>query len=121
MSDVQLIDFIRRSIRSVWALELLLLLRREPVRAWSAGELIGELRASEGVVHGVLAGFETDGLVAREGKDRFRFAPVVACVDELCDALADAYRERPFSVISAITSSDAQAASLAEAFRLRKD
>jgi len=118
-ADVRLLDFTRRSIRSVWALELLLLIRRPPLRAWSMGELVGELRASEAVVGGVLTGFERDGLIAREPGGGVRFAPGRSCIDELCDALAEAYRQRPLSVINAIMRPDDQIASLAEAFRFR--
>lgn len=117
---MQIVEFIRRSIRSIWALELLLVIRREPLRLWSANELVGELRASEAVVSGVLAGFEQDGLVAREGPNRFRFAPAMKQLDELCDALADAYRQRPVAVINAISAPDDRLAALANAFRLNE-
>jgi hypothetical protein len=37
VADVRLLDFARRSVRSVWALELLLLIGRQ-LRGWSTGE-----------------------------------------------------------------------------------
>jgi hypothetical protein len=120
---MQLLQFIRRSIRSVWALELLLALRQHPRRAWSMPELVGQLRASESVVTGVLVGFEQEGLVAREPGGpggSVRFAASAASLDQLCDALAEAYRERPLTVIKAITSPDSQLEGLAEAFQFRK-
>ena len=116
---MQLIDFIRRNIRSVWALEVLLALRRPPLRAWSLPELVVELRASDAVVVGVVDAFERQGLVARAPDGAVSLA-AVSCLDQLCDALADAYKERPFTVISAITCTDEQLASLADAFQLRK-
>jgi DNA-binding IclR family transcriptional regulator len=115
----ELLRFIRRSVRSVWALELLLLIRRPPLHAWSSAELVGELRASDSVVDQVLAGFESDGLVARVGEGRFRFAAEIARIDELCDALAEAYRERPHAIIQAITAPDENLAAFADAFRLK--
>lgn len=118
VTEPRLLEFIRRNIRSVWALELLLLLRRAPPRAWSTGELIAELRASEGVVNTVLASFE-QGLICHEAGGRVRLGEGIGCVDELCDVLAEAYRERPFSVIGAISSQDDQLASFADAFRLK--
>lgn len=118
VADLDLVAFIRRSIPSVWALEVLLLLRRAPPRAWSTGELVGELRASDAVVLGVLAGFQRDGLVARGEDGRFQFAPAVEMIEQVTLALAEAYAERPVAVINAIVSSDAQLQTLADAFRL---
>jgi len=118
VADVDLLAFIRRSVPSVWALDVLLLVRRPPTRSWSMGELVGELRASDAVVSGVLASFQRDGLVVKDGCDQFRFAPTADLLEDLTDALADAYAERPFAVISAIVSTEEKLQSLAEAFRL---
>jgi hypothetical protein len=118
VSDLALLGFIRQSIPSVWALRMLLLLRGTPARAWSTGELIGELRASKAVVSGVLAGFERDGLIAIEPDLGVRFAPQLQHIDALCDALADTYRDRPVAVVNAIKSNK-ELAELAEAFRLK--
>ena len=120
VADVDLVAFIRRSIPSVWALEALLLVRSSPGRSWSAGELVGELRASDAVVFGVLDGFQRDGLI-RKGEDgRFRFAPAADALDELATALAEAYAERPVAVIRAIASTDAKLQDLADAFRFSR-
>jgi hypothetical protein len=118
VADLDLLAFIRRSIPSVWALDVLLLVRRDPPRSWSAGELVGELRASDAVVLGVLAAFQRDGLVARSEDGRFRFAPAAELLEELTDALAQAYAERPVAVINAIVSTDTKLQDLADAFRL---
>jgi hypothetical protein len=120
-ADLRLLEFTKRSVRSVWALELLLLIRGQRSRTWSMRELVGELRASEAVVTGVLSGFERDGLVARDARGAVRFAPEEYCIDQLCDALAEAYRERPLAVINVITRPDDQIESLAEAFRFRDE
>ena len=116
--DVRLLDFIRRSIPSVWALELLLVIRHSPLRLWSSAELVSELRASDAVVGGVLAGFEAGGLVQSSLDGRVRFAPNSE-LDELCDALAEAYRERPVAVLAAISAPEDRLAELAQAFRLK--
>jgi hypothetical protein len=120
VNNTQLLEFIRRNVRSVWALELLLMLREQPRRAWSMSELVGQLRASHAVVTGVLVGFEQGGLVAREPGGAVRFAAGAARLDHLCDALAEAYRERPMTVIKSITVADTQIEGLAEAFQFRK-
>lgn len=118
VADVDLVAFIRRSIPSVWALDILLLVRRQPARSWSAGELVGELRASDAVVLGVLDGLQRDGLVVKGEDGRFRFAPAADLLEELTVALAEAYAERPVAVINAIVSTDAKLQLLADAFRL---
>ena len=119
VGDLDLVAFIRRSIPSVWALDVLLLVRRAPLRSWSAGELVGELRASDAVVLGVLDGLEREGLVARGEDGRVRFAPAAALLEDLTVALAEAYAERPVAVINAIVSTDAKLQTLADAFRLK--
>jgi hypothetical protein len=119
VTELDLLGFIRRSVPSVWALEVLLLIRQPSPRGWSAGELVGELRASDAVVTGALASLQREGLVS-EGEDgRFRFAPAADLLEDLTAALAEAYAERPVAVINAIVSADDQLQSLADAFRLR--
>ena len=118
VADVDLVAFIRRSIPSIWALDVLLLLRRPPAHSWSARELVGELRASDAAVLGVLDGLQRDGLVARGEDGRFRFAPAAETLEELTAALAEAYAERPLAVINAIVATDAKLQTLADAFRL---
>jgi hypothetical protein len=118
VTDLDLLAFIRRSIPSVWALDTLLLVRQPPPRSWSVAELVGELRASEAVVTGVLAGLERDGLVTTGQDGRVCFAPAAELLETLTIALADAYAERPVAVISAIASTDTKLKTLAAAFRL---
>ena len=69
-----LFRFIGSSFRSVWALELLLLVRLDR-RVWSRRELISTLRASELVVNKVLDELVAAGLVSAEG-DGARYLPV---------------------------------------------
>ena len=66
--------FIESAVPSVWALETLLLLRREPGRAWPAERLVAELRANLTLVGDCLSGLERAGLVLRES-EAFRIAP----------------------------------------------
>lgn len=120
VADLDLLRFIRRSIPSVWTMDVLLLVRRPPLRSWSAGELVGELRASDTVVTAALAGLQREGLVASGEDGRFRFAPVAAVLEDLTTALAEAYAERPVTVINAIVSNETQLQALADAFRLNE-
>jgi hypothetical protein len=119
--DHDLLRFIREHIGSVWALELLLLLRRDPERAWTPGELVNELRASTSLVSDNLARFERSGLVLDDDNGRFRFAPAHPSLADMCDRLEAAYRERSVQVINAIVAPPDKLQRLADAFRIRKD
>lgn len=116
-ADPDFIAFLREHVRSVWAVELLLVLRRDPDRCWAPAELVRELRASQSLVADNLQRFLTSGLVAPE-VDCYRYAPASPVLDELCARLESAYRERPVAVINLIARPDALQ-SLADAFKFR--
>jgi hypothetical protein len=114
-----LLAFIRTSISSVWALELLLLLKRED-RAWTDEALVKELRASDALVADGLAVFETSGLVRRDGGGSFIYDPASPVLRALADELEKTYRERPVSVVRAIVSlPNDKLQNFADAFRFR--
>lgn len=119
LSD-ELFRFIGSSFRSVWALELLLLLKREP-RVWSKGELISTLRASELVVNKAIDELVAAGLISVEG-DGASYLPVSEDVAKNVKHVEKVYSARPDAVRRAIVSSSASGATaFADAFRLRKD
>jgi hypothetical protein len=115
----ELAVFLREQIRSVWGLELILLLRRTADRCWAVAELVGELRASQSLVADNLANFERNGLVIHEADDRYRFAVASPAMDQLVEQMARAYQERPVSVINMIARPPDPLQSLANAFKLR--
>lgn len=99
----ELVLFIREHLPSVWALELLLLMRGAPARPWSRDELVSELRASEAVVSSCLEALQAGRLAADTDDGGYRYAaegPAAA----LCDELFRSYRERPVAVIAAISA-----------------
>ncbi|HYX46871.1 MAG TPA: hypothetical protein VE820_08640 [Sphingomicrobium sp.] len=119
-STDDILRFVASSFRSVWALELLLLLKSER-RAWSHDDLDSTMRASEVVVARALTSLEAAGLVTLvDGRAEYR--PVndeLAAMVEEAEAL---YAKRPDAVRRAIVSAASTGASaFAEAFRLRKD
>jgi hypothetical protein len=116
-TDSDFASFLKEHIRSVWAVELLLLLRRDPARCWAPAELVRELRASSSLVADNLHRFLASGLVAPEA-DCYRYAPASPVLDELCAKLESAYRERPVAVINMIAR-PAPLQSLADAFKFR--
>ncbi|NBW16004.1 MAG: hypothetical protein EBR82_49270 [Caulobacteraceae bacterium] len=112
-----LISFIDATIPSVWALDLMILMRSEPQRAWSSGALVNALRASDQIVTDSLKSLERAGVVAPEGKD-WRYAPPPT-VDALCAAIEATYRDRPVTVVNAIIRRrTGPLATFANAFRL---
>lgn len=119
LSD-ELFRFIGSSFRSVWALELLLLLKREP-RPWSRDELISTLRASELVVNKALDELVAAGLISLDG-DGARYMPVSDDIAKNVKQVEKVYSARPDAVRRAIVSASASGATaFADAFRLRKD
>jgi len=119
--DEDLLSFIRSSVRSVWALELLLLLRRQSEREWASADLVRELRANERLVSDVLAGFETGGLVARSDAG-VRYAPASSVMRDLADRLAAAHAATPVAVVRAIMTAPKETLQIfADAFRFRND
>ena len=110
----------REHLRSVWALELLLVLRRDSERCWTAAELVRELRASTGLVNDNLLLFERGGLAVRDEQGGFRYRPAAPALVALCDRLEAAYRERPVAIVNLIAAPRDPLQSLADAFRFRR-
>ena len=117
----ELAAFVREHVRSVWAVELLLLLRRDPERGWAPADLVRELRASTLLVNDNLQRFERSGLAVREEGDQWRDAPAAPVLDELAGRLEAAYRERPITVINLIATPPDPVQGLADAFKFRGD
>ena len=120
-SDLDLAAFVREHVRSVWALELLLALKRDPGRCWMVDELVRDMRASTTLVNTNLQGFERSGLAVRDDSGCYRYAPASPMLDELAGDLEQAYRERPVATINLIAKPGDALQSLADAFKFRGD
>ncbi|HWC56456.1 MAG TPA: hypothetical protein VG434_05750 [Sphingomicrobium sp.] len=119
-AEHDLFQFIASSFRSVWALELLLVLKREP-RAWRHAELVKTMRASELVVSKALDSLLAAGLASLEGEGA-RYMPVNEEVAAYVERTEKLYATRPDAVRRAIVStSTGGLTAFADAFRLRKD
>lgn len=120
MLQPDLLSFVQGSIRSVWELELLLLLRKQPERVFARDELVRELRATPALIGRCVEQLQSAGLLACEGAG-CRYAPASPALQALCDELETAYRERPVALIAAIVSSpDERLKNFADAFRLKE-
>jgi predicted transcriptional regulator len=119
-SEDDVLRFVAASFPSVWALELLLALKRER-RPWSREELVATLRASELVVSRALEALAAAGLASFEDGGAI-YLPVNADVDRLVEQVEQTYRTRPNAVRRAIIAASAcSATAFADAFKLRRD
>ena len=104
----------------MWALELLLILKRER-RTWSHDELVSTMRASELVVSKAVDALVAAGLASVEGEG-VTYMPINDEVGNCVDQLESLYAVRPDAVRRAIVSATSSGASaFADAFKLRKD
>ena len=119
-SEDDVLRFVAASFPSVWALELLLALKRER-RPWSREGLVATLRASELVVSRALEALAAAGLASFEDGGAI-YLPVNADVDRLVEQVEQTYRTRPNAVRRAIIAASASSATaFADAFKLRRD
>ena len=119
-SDEDVLRFIAASFPSVWALELLLVLKSDR-RVWEQEELVATLRASELVVSKALDALVIAGLAIIEGRGS-AYLPVNRDVEACVGLVEEMYRTRPNSVRRVIVSTGTSSASaFADAFKLRRD
>lgn len=120
-SSEEISRFISASFRSVWSLELLLLLKAKP-GYHHRDELVSHLRASELIVEQAVNSLVAAGLVGVDESDGAAYMPVSPDVARMVDQTADLYIRKPDAVRRMIVSSSAPGLSaFADAFRLRKD
>jgi hypothetical protein len=118
--DAQLLALIRTAIRSVWALELLLLMKSQPDRVWAKTALVHELRASATLVQDNLVLLAAAGLI-REEPEGFIYGPANAALEQSAHDLEAAYRQRPVAVVNLIVGVSADnVQGFADAFRFRR-
>jgi hypothetical protein len=121
VKEADILDFVRSSIGSVWALEMLLLVGGRPERAWQADELVRELRSSPAAVAGAALLLERAGLVARDGEQGCRYQPASPELDHIGELVRKIYAAKPATVIGAIfESSDDKLRAFAQAFRFKE-
>jgi len=114
------LDFAGALFRSVWALELLLALKRRE-RSWQAADIIKELRGSRVVVTESLNNLITAGLVIRHDDGGYRYRTGSGSADEMVSELERLYTEKPTVVVRKIvTSPSAKLQILSDAFRIKE-
>lgn len=115
-------DLLDKHFASLWAVELILLMRRERTRAWRMKELVSELRASDSVIAGELPSLIAANLVAETEPGTFRYCPGSADLDLAMESLAKVYREFPVTVVRHIALTPNRGLKqFADAFKFRKE
>jgi hypothetical protein len=118
--EPHLLAFIRSSIPSIWALELLLLLRRAAPGYLTRAELVQHLRATPTLIERLLQKLLVSGLVSSNGDGAYRFECKTSATENLCEALALAADERPIALRDAIIAApNDKLRDLADAFRFK--
>jgi hypothetical protein len=114
--------FMAAAISSIWALELLLFLRKRADRSWTVAELTRELRASDLIVEEATATFQVAGLLVTEADATLRYKPASDALEMIVAEIADAYATQPVAVSKEILSArHDKIRHFTDAFRIRKD
>ena len=120
-SEDEVASFIRSSFRSVWSLELLLLLKRD-ARPWPRDEIVAALRASDLIVAQGLDALTAAGLVVADEAGSAAYRPSSPAAAALVDEAESFYARSPDAVRRLIVGAFADPLTdFADAFRLRKD
>ena len=118
--EEDVLNFAASSIASIWALELLLLVRQDR-RAWTSVELMRQLRGSNVVIAQGLHRLQSAGLITEESS-HYLYKPRSPEIDALATELENLYRLKPVTVVSAIANAPQRKLQiLSDAFRLKKD
>ena len=111
-----------QSLRSLWAVELLLLLQRRPDRVWPVDDLVGELRSSRALVDSVLSRLHELDMVERLSDGSYRYRCASTANEELVSDLSRLHAERPLAIAQALHGGpDEKLRAFSDAFRLKKD
>ena len=121
VTEQDILTFVAASIRSVWALELLLFLKRNSAKTWDRDSLILELRSSSAVISEALTSLEAAGLVVQNRGMQYQFCAASPALDRIASELACLYAAKPLSVINAIVSSPTVRLQMfSDAFKLKE-
>jgi hypothetical protein len=117
-------QLLARYIQSVEQLEVLLLVRSDPQRAWTSDEVYNVIRSSKASVTQRLERFTADGFLVEEAGEprRYRYEPKTRELATAVDETASVYGTWRIRVIEAIFAPPSDPVqSFADAFKLRKD
>lgn len=120
MTDDDVLSLVRTLIKSVWGLEVLLLLRRDSQRSWALDEMVRELRSSEMAVGEGLSTLQSAGFIAVDGESRYRYQPASVDLDRISARVEALYATKPLAVAKAImTAPNDKLRIFADAFKMK--
>jgi len=102
VTESEILDFVRKSVRSLSALELLHCLRRDRCKSWAANDLVRELRSSHVAVADALGCLRAAGLVDQTPDGSYHYHPRSAELDGVAAIIVGTYAVMPSSVIKAL-------------------
>ena len=121
MTEEDVFSFARTTIRSVWALELLLLLHKTRPQAWRARDLVRELRSSDAVITPCLDALKAAGLASGD-ENGWRYGPTTEELDAATGELARIYATKPMALAKAIMRAPNEKLTIfSDAFKLKGD
>ena len=114
-------QLLAQHIQSLEQLEVLLLLRSQPQRAWTVAEVFEVVRSSPASIAARLQKFTAEAFLIEE-KGAFRYAPKDQNVAAAVEQTATCYQTSRVRVIEAIFAPPTDPVqSFADAFKLRKE
>ncbi len=120
MKEDDVLLFIAEKNGSVWALELLLLLKRDPDRSWNPESLVLELRSSPVVIDEALLRLQGAGLVKQDAAGAFRYQAASPELNIMASELEKTYAAKPMTVIKAIVNARTdKLRAFSDAFKLK--
>lgn len=115
------LDLLDKHIATVWALELLLLIRQNPARIWTVADLTKELRASTPLIARVVPPLMAAGIVV-EADGGWRYAPQRSDLNDTIERLENLYKQLPVTIIRHIAlAPQREAQGFADAFKFKKE
>jgi hypothetical protein len=102
VTEDELLAYAAHTLGSIWALDLLLLLKRDPAHGWNRPSLVRELRSSSIVIHEALEKLRAAGLSITDSAGLNRYHPASPQLDDVVCELERIYAQKPFTVITAI-------------------
>lgn len=121
-SEENVLEFAANTFRSVWALEMLLLIRRSPERRWAEGKLIAELRSSSVVIAESIANLVSAGLACVNDDATVTYHARSPEIDAVVVDLDILYAQKPTLVVRHIVmSKNAKLKLLSDAFRIVRE
>jgi hypothetical protein len=120
VTESEILDFVRKSIRSLSALEVLRCLRGNRGRTWRADDLVRELRSSNVAIADALNCLRAAGLIVDAPDASHRYHPASPELDEVAAVIVGTYAAMPSSVIKALFAEPNEKLRLfSDAFKLK--